>query len=129
MGLSVREHALDEIARADPNRSQIFTADKAEVEALPRREVMRFLDQLNSGACKGYLEHIINNLDESGAEFHDRLAELYIGDAKTPGELVCERCGCYMTHPCHRFSHTITCIPQPIQALSSSSVVVESARW
>jgi hypothetical protein len=48
---------------------QIFTADEPEVEALPRKD--------------GYLEHIITDLKEEGADFHDKLAEIYLEKAKT----------------------------------------------
>lgn len=61
---------------------QIFTADEPEVEALPRIEVARFLESVHPDSCIGFLEHIINDLEEGGAEFHDKLAELYIQDAK-----------------------------------------------
>ncbi|ORY29789.1 hypothetical protein BCR39DRAFT_588162 [Naematelia encephala] len=57
---------------------QIFTADEPEVESLPRTEVMQFLEQVNLNSCMAYLEHIINVLGETGAEFHDKLSELYL---------------------------------------------------
>ncbi|KAK8861657.1 hypothetical protein IAR55_002480 [Kwoniella newhampshirensis] len=58
---------------------QIFTADEPEVEALPRKEVTNFLEQTSEEACIGYLEHIITALGEEGADYHDKLAELYLG--------------------------------------------------
>jgi hypothetical protein len=61
---------------------QIFTADEAEVEALPRDEVMHFLEKMNPDACVGYLEHVIDTLGEEGADFHDKLAELYLERAR-----------------------------------------------
>lgn len=60
----------------------MFTADEAEVEALPRKEVLAHLERTNEGACLGYLEHIINELGEAGPDFHDKLAELYLKAAK-----------------------------------------------
>ncbi|WRT65779.1 uncharacterized protein IL334_002728 [Kwoniella shivajii] len=67
----------------DPKMAlQIFTADEPEVESLPRTEVMRFLAEINEGACIGYLEHIINNLGEDGSDYHDKLAELYLAKVK-----------------------------------------------
>ena len=62
---------------------QIFTADEAEVEALPRQDVMRFLETTNSDVCVGYLEHVIDVWEEKGADLHDKLAELYLGMSRT----------------------------------------------
>lgn len=53
------------------------------MEALPRKEVTSFLDKQNLDACAGYLEHITNELGETGAEFHDKLAEIYLSRATT----------------------------------------------
>ncbi|ORX35229.1 hypothetical protein BD324DRAFT_642956 [Kockovaella imperatae] len=67
------------IFKGDPGMAlKIFTADKAGVEALPRMEVMRFLDETDETCCSKYLEHIIDDLGETRSEFHDRLAELYL---------------------------------------------------
>lgn len=51
------------------------------MEALPRNKVVDFLAKENEDACIAYLEHAIHTLNETGAEFHDRLAELYLGRA------------------------------------------------
>lgn len=67
----------------DGNAEQIYTADEPEVEALPRREIMQFLDHTNKDACTGYLEHIIHELNEDHTEFHDRLAGLYLQEVIT----------------------------------------------
>lgn len=52
------------------------------MEALPRKEVVDFLAKENKDACITYLEHAITGLEENGADFHDRLAELYLEKAK-----------------------------------------------
>jgi hypothetical protein len=65
---------------------QIFTADEPEVEALPRKEVVAFLEKTNKEACIGYLEHLIDDLQDTSAEFHDKLAELYLEKARTEVE-------------------------------------------
>lgn len=52
------------------------------MEALPRKDVVEFLVGQNKDACVMYLEHAIDTLEEIGAEFHDRLAELYLEKAK-----------------------------------------------
>lgn len=53
------------------------------MEALPRKEVTSFLEKQDLDACSGYLEHIINELGETGADFHDKLAEIYLSRAAT----------------------------------------------
>ncbi|WWD16424.1 hypothetical protein CI109_100850 [Kwoniella shandongensis] len=67
------------IFEEDPRTAiQIFTADEAEVEALPRQEVTDFLEQTDEESCIGYLEHVITTLGEEGSAFHDKLVELYL---------------------------------------------------
>jgi hypothetical protein len=61
---------------------KIFTADEPEVEALPRKEVVEFLEKTNKDACLGYLEHLTGELHDTSAEFHDKLAELYLEKAR-----------------------------------------------
>ncbi|KAJ9090674.1 hypothetical protein QFC20_007852 [Naganishia adeliensis] len=62
--------------------SRIFIADEPEVEALPRHRVAEYLEQLDKPTCVRYLEHIINELGEAGPDFHDKLAELYLAEAR-----------------------------------------------
>jgi hypothetical protein len=62
---------------------QIFIADEPEVEALPRKDVMDFLAKTDLDSCIKYLEHIIDTLGETGADFHDRLAQLYLQKAES----------------------------------------------
>ncbi|WVQ78836.1 hypothetical protein IAT38_000927 [Cryptococcus sp. DSM 104549] len=77
------------IFEEDPKTAlQIFTADEAEVEALPRKEVSEFLESVNEDACIGYLEHVIKTLGEEGAEYHDRLSELYLKQSVKKGDEV-----------------------------------------
>ena len=75
---------------------QIFTADEPEVEALPRQEVMHFLETTDSNACVGYLEHVIDVWEEKGADLQDKLAELYLARARTASKTesggLCPRC-------------------------------------
>lgn len=52
------------------------------MEALPRKEVVEFLEKTNEEACVGYLEHLTGDLNDTSAEFHDKLAELYLGKAR-----------------------------------------------
>lgn len=68
-----------------PMALQVFTADEAEVEALPRHEVLRFLEGVDRRATIGYLEHILDVLGEAGPDFHDKLGELYLAETKARG--------------------------------------------
>lgn len=43
---------------------------------------MVYLCKLNVDACVGYLEHVIEQLQEQGADFHDKLAEIYLERAR-----------------------------------------------
>lgn len=66
------------IFEEDPVRGlSIFTADEPEVDALPRPQVVAFLEKLHPDSAVAYLEHIID-IGENGADFHDKLAELYL---------------------------------------------------
>jgi hypothetical protein len=71
-----------------PNKAaiQIFTADEAEVEALPRHRVLAYLERMDQASCIGYLEHITGELGEAGPDFHDKLAELYLKSARRDPE-------------------------------------------
>ena len=51
-------------------------------------EVMRFLDGTDETSCVGYLEHIIDDLGETRAEFQDRLAELYLKKVDEKGKVM-----------------------------------------
>ncbi|SCV73601.1 BQ2448_7527 [Microbotryum intermedium] len=57
---------------------EIFVADMEEVEALPRHEVMKHTEHVGEDACMRYLEHVVHELDERGAEFHDKLIQVYL---------------------------------------------------
>jgi hypothetical protein len=57
---------------------QIFTADLDEVESLPRQRVMTHLESVSRDVCIRYLEHVIHQLGEQGAEFHEKLIDLYL---------------------------------------------------
>jgi hypothetical protein len=52
------------------------------VDALSRSEVVAFLEKTHPESCIGYLEHLINDLNETGAEYHDKLVELYLEEAR-----------------------------------------------
>ncbi|GAA6044405.1 hypothetical protein JCM8097_002743 [Rhodosporidiobolus ruineniae] len=59
---------------------QIFTADLEEVESLPRHSTMAHLEKIGREVCIRYLEHVVHQLGEQGAEFHEKLIELYLAE-------------------------------------------------
>lgn len=61
---------------------QIFIADTENAETLPRDKVIQFLDAFDSAIVLQYLEHIIHELDDKTAAFHDRLIRLYLSAVK-----------------------------------------------
>ncbi|CDZ96570.1 Vacuolar assembly/sorting proteins VPS39/VAM6/VPS3 [Phaffia rhodozyma] len=61
---------------------KIFKSDPDTVEQLPRRDVLQFLEKISPRAETTYLEYITQHLEENNNDFHDRLAELYLDEAK-----------------------------------------------
>ncbi|KIE01144.1 AvaB protein, partial [Metarhizium majus ARSEF 297] len=57
---------------------EIFTGDTENAETLPRDRVMVFLRTVDAQLERQYLEHIINELDDTTHDFHNRLVELYV---------------------------------------------------
>lgn len=52
--------------------------------------MVEYLQTTQPASCAKYLEHIIQHLNEDGALFHDRLAELYLANAaKSKGKMAC----------------------------------------
>jgi len=90
-GLQVRPASLRSVCSPlTPSLcAQIFIADLEEVETLPRHAVMAHLDKVGRDVCSRYLEHIIDVLDEQGADFHEKLIELYLAEVQSSasGEL------------------------------------------
>ncbi|KAI8253393.1 hypothetical protein K4K58_007224 [Colletotrichum sp. SAR11_239] len=71
------------VLKADPKLAmEIFIADSENAETLPRARVARFLGGINPSLEVQYLEHIINELDDTTPDFHNRLAELFIRQLK-----------------------------------------------
>ncbi|KAL0940611.1 vacuolar sorting protein 39 domain 1 [Colletotrichum truncatum] len=69
--------------KADPKLAmEIFIADSENAETLPRARVARFLGGIDPALEVQYLEHIINELDDSTPDFHNRLVELFIKQLK-----------------------------------------------
>ncbi|KAF9878490.1 vacuolar sorting protein 39 domain 1 [Colletotrichum karsti] len=69
--------------KADPKMAmEIFIADSENAETLPRGRVARFLGGIDPALEVQYLEHIINELDDTTPDFHNRLVELFIRQLK-----------------------------------------------
>ena len=62
----------------------IFIADTDNAERLPRQQVLEFLGESDEKLEIQYLEHIINELGDNDAEFHQRLIDLYLAELKKP---------------------------------------------
>lgn len=57
---------------------EIFLADTENAETLPRGKVLDFLQGIDRKLAVQYLEHIINELNDTTPGFHQRLAETYL---------------------------------------------------
>ncbi|KEY64464.1 hypothetical protein S7711_05281 [Stachybotrys chartarum IBT 7711] len=69
--------------RANPDYAmEIFVGDTENAETLPRERIVSFLHDIHPKLERQYLEHIINELDDMTAGFHDRLVELYVRTLK-----------------------------------------------
>ncbi|POR31953.1 Vam6/Vps39-like protein [Tolypocladium paradoxum] len=74
----ILEHA-DWTLRSNPGYAmEIFTGDTENAETLPRDRIVSFLQSIDAKLERRYLEHIINELDDMTADFHNRLVELYV---------------------------------------------------
>ena len=54
---------------------QVFTSEDVD---LPHQDVADYLDGIDPQICARYLEYLIDERNETGPVFHDRLAELYL---------------------------------------------------
>jgi hypothetical protein len=65
--------------KANPEYAmEIFIGDTENAETLPRDKVLPYLQKLDERLEMQYLEHIIMELDDTTADFHNRLVELYV---------------------------------------------------
>ncbi|KAL7921571.1 hypothetical protein ACQKWADRAFT_321380 [Trichoderma austrokoningii] len=74
----ILEHA-EWTLKANPEYAmEIFIGDTENAETLPAEKVLPYLRDLDSKLERQYLEHIIMELDDTTADFHNRLVELYV---------------------------------------------------
>lgn len=65
--------------RSDPKLGMdVFLADTHNAENIPRDKVVNFLQQIDLKLAVRYLEHIVEELDETDPEFHQRLVDLLL---------------------------------------------------
>ena len=69
--------------RANSNLGmEIFLADTENAETLPRDRVVNFLQDIDVDLAVRYLEHVINELNDTTPEFHNRLVAAYFQELK-----------------------------------------------
>ncbi|CAO2650876.1 Nn.00g091730.m01.CDS01 [Neocucurbitaria sp. VM-36] len=65
--------------RIDPKLGMdVFLADTENAETLPRVKVLDFLQRIDLKLAVKYLEHIIEELNETEPDFHQRLCDLFL---------------------------------------------------
>ncbi|KAH7392489.1 vacuolar sorting protein 39 domain 1-domain-containing protein [Pyrenochaeta sp. MPI-SDFR-AT-0127] len=65
--------------RTDPKLGMdVFLADTENAETLPREKVVEFLQRIDLKLTVKYLEHIIEELNETEADFHQKLVDLFL---------------------------------------------------
>ena len=72
------EHAKWVLKASPEHAMEIFTGDTENAESLPREQVVAFLNDIDTYLEGKYLEHIINELDDTTPDLHNRLVELYV---------------------------------------------------
>ncbi|KAL6821189.1 AvaB protein [Trichoderma sp. SZMC 28015] len=74
----ILEHAKWTLKANPEYAMEIFIGDTENAETLPREKVLPYLQEIDMKLERQYLEHIIMELDDSTADFHNRLVELYV---------------------------------------------------
>ncbi|PHH65430.1 hypothetical protein CDD81_2534 [Ophiocordyceps australis] len=74
----ILEHAKWTLEKNPDYAMEIFIGDTENAETLPRDRVLFFLKGVDTKLERRYLEHIITELDDTTADFHNRLVEAYV---------------------------------------------------
>ena len=70
--------------RKDPELGmEVFMADSENAETLHRPRVLEFLQSIDQQLARKYLEHIIQELNDTTPDFHQRLIDIYIERLKS----------------------------------------------
>ncbi|KAL8703798.1 MAG: hypothetical protein Q9201_003013 [Fulgogasparrea decipioides] len=73
------EWPLDE----DPDLGmEVFLADSEYAESLPRQKVLDFLQRKDKGLAVKYLQHIIQELNDTTPSFHQKLIQIFVQGLK-----------------------------------------------
>ena len=72
---------------------EIFLADTENAETLPRATVLDFLENIDLKHAVRYLQHIIDELNDTTPEFHQRLIDVYLEELSTHQSIDEERHG------------------------------------
>ena len=64
---------------------EVFLADTENAETLHRPRVLEFLQSIDQKLARTYLEHIIQELNDTTPDFHQRLVNIYIERLKAGG--------------------------------------------
>ena len=62
---------------------EVFLADTENAETLPRATVLDFLESIDTKHAVTYLQHIIDELNDTTPEFHQKLIDIYLKELKT----------------------------------------------
>lgn len=62
---------------------EVFLADTENAETLPRSRVLDFLERLDEKLAVRYLEHLVEELNDTTPDFHQRLLTEYISRLKS----------------------------------------------
>lgn len=74
----ILEHARWTLRASPEYAMEIFVGDTENAETLPRDRVVEFLRGVSRELEMQYLEHIIGELEDPTAAYHNRLVELYV---------------------------------------------------
>ena len=78
----VLEFAEWPIREAPSQAMEIFIGDTENAERLDREMVLTFLEQIDKALAVRYLEHVIDELDDTTPDLHQRLVTLYFERTK-----------------------------------------------
>ncbi|KAM0201697.1 hypothetical protein ACHAPA_003792 [Fusarium lateritium] len=74
----VLDHAEWTLKASPDDALEIFTGDTENAENLPRDRIVSFLHDVDTQLERRYLEHIINELEDTTPDLQNRLVELYV---------------------------------------------------
>jgi hypothetical protein len=74
----ILDHAEWTLKASPDDALEIFTGDTENAENLPRDRIVSFLHDVDTQLERRYLEHIINELEDTTPDLQNRLVELYV---------------------------------------------------